>query len=73
MTSSRAPELLFTLAVLLLLKIKPLRLQSTVTDGIIVTYLLNDVGHTVPVCQFDVVTALHQALVALRSNFQTEC
>lgn len=57
----------------MLLKIKPLTLPSTVTDDNIVTYLLNDVGHAVPVCQFDVVAPLHQALVALRSHFQIEC
>ncbi len=34
------------------------------------SYLLDDVGHTVPVCQFDVVSSVHQALVPLRSNFE---
>ena len=38
-------------------------------QGHILTYLLDDVGHTLPVCQFDVVSPIHQALVSLKSNF----
>lgn len=34
------------------------------------THLLDDVGHTVPVCQFDVVSPIHQALVSLQGHIQ---
>ena len=42
-------------------------LLSKVTDDNILKHLLDDVGHTVPVSQFDVVSSIHQALVPLQS------
>lgn len=35
------------------------------------THLLDDVGHTVPVGQFDVVSSVHQALVSLQRSVQS--
>lgn len=39
---------------------------STGTEPSVVTYQLDDVGHTVPVCQFDVLASIHQSLVSLK-------